>query len=939
MKKILVVLMAFLVTASWTVSAQNLNAPINPDPNVRVGKLENGMTYYLRANGKPEKRIEYRLAVNAGSMQENEDQLGLAHFTEHMAFNGMEGYPGNEVISELQKIGVAFGSGINAYTSFDETVYMLQVPSDDPKYVQMGIDVLYGWATALLMDHEEIDSERGIITEEYRMGLGASDRMRKEWFPVVFHNSRYANRLPIGTLDIIQNFKYQTIKDFYRDWYRPDLQAIIIIGDINVDKMEAQVKEKFGKIKPVANPRAKINYPVEGNKEPLAIVCTDKEASGSSVMLIRKFPHFSMKTEGDFRKGMMHSLYSLMIGSRYNEMQQDPKTPFLGAAAGYGELIGTVDCYMSQASCKEGKVAESIKILMQEDYRILKHGFLDSELKRAKEELLNAYETAAKEVDKTESARFANEYVSHYLHNDPIPGAKREFNLAKKHIESITAEEISALAKQWITLDNFVGVVMAQEKEGVNILTKEELLAIMKNTELANVGPYVDTYKEQEIVYKETLTAGKVTEQQTIADIDAKVLTLSNGIKVYLKKTNFKNDEILFRAQSKGGFSLYGVDDIISASFASDLVDRAGIGELDYASLMKKMKGKKAGVTPYISLLSEGLQGSTAPKDMDFFFQYLNAFFTAPRHDATTYDLVINETVEQVNSIQANPQYQFIGKFIASLTQDDPYKRTALNYTEEYIKSANYERAFAIYKERFANPADFDYVFVGNFDEAELIAMIELYLGSLKTTTARENFRGSVVKDFPTSKIEDVIYAGMDEQSWVGIGFSKEYPWSLTNNMLVSQIGDALDIEVMEIIREEMGGVYSPMLQMSSSKDPKSSYNLIIMFSCSPDNTDKLSNAVLDILTKFQKNGPKAETLTKVKEQMIRKNQTNLESNNYWASYITGKLYNGEDFSSIKTFNDRVNAVTNADIINFMKQYFDVNNYVKTYLYPEAMKK
>lgn len=937
MKKILLLAVACIMTFSWTATAQKPDSPINPDPNVRIGKLENGITYYLRANNKPEKRIEFRLAVNAGSNQENDDQQGLAHFVEHMGFNGIEGYPGNDLVGELQKIGVAFGADINAYTSFDETVYMVQLPSDDDKYLTMGLDILYGWAHGMTFDDEEIDAERGVITEEYRVGLGADDRMRKKWFPVVLSNSRYADRSPIGKLDIIQNFKYQTIKDFYTDWYRPDLQAVIIVGDINVDKMEQAIKNKFGSIKPLQNPREKIMYPIANNTQPLAVVATDKEAMGNQVLLIRKFPHFTMKTVADFQTTLTHQLYNIMINSRLNELEQDAQSPFLGAYTGYGNLIGAVDCYMSQAASKENRIDEAIAALLREDYRVLKHGFVQTELDRAKEELLSSYEIAANEVDKTESATFASQYIANYLHHDPIPGAKREYNLAKNLVKNIKLEDINALAKKWVSPESIVAVVLAPEKEGIKVPTEAEVLAIVKDPKLAEVEPYVDTYREQEIVEKESLTPGKITAVKDLPEVNAKEVTLNNGIKVVLKKTDFKNDEILFSAQSKGGASLYDVKDLPSVSLAADLVDRAGISELDFASLTKKMKGKTAGIIPFISTLSEGFSGSTAPKDLEFFMQYLHAFFASPRHDPSVYDLVTSEYMEQIKMLQANPMYKFFGMFMGEMTQNDPYQLSELNYTEDYIKSVNYERAFNIYKERFANPADFIFTFVGNFDEAQMNTMLETYLGSLKTTTGKENFRGDVLKDFPTTKTEKNIYAGVDDKSWVGLAYNKEYPWNLKNNMIISQIGEALQIEVLETIREKMGGVYSPILQLGTEKYPDPTYTLLVMFSCSPENTDKLSNAVIDILKTFQKNGPKKETLDKVKEQMIRGRENSIQTNRYWNSLISGCYYMEEGFEGVNNYAERVKEVTNQDIVDFLQKYFDPELYIKLYLYPESM--
>ena len=939
MKKLLLLLVVAIFSLGTTLMGQQLTDPIRNDPNVRIGKLSNGLTYYIRANKKPEKRVEFRLAVNAGSMQETEAQLGLAHFVEHMAFNGIEGYPGNTMISELQKLGVSFGGGINAYTSFDETVYEITMPTEDPKNVEFGMNILKGWANGLLLDDTEIDQERGIIIEEYRVGLGASDRMRKKWFPVVFNGSRYADRLPIGTLENLQTFQYQTIKDFYKEWYRPDLQAIIIVGDINVDEIEKMIKDKFESIPARTNSQPKIMYPIPGNKTPMAVVCTDPEAGGNQVMLFNKYEYFLMKNVGDFKKQMTHELYNMMLDARLSEMQQNPKTPFIGASAGYGNFIGHSDAYSSSATAKENRIEETLETILKENFRVLKYGFLETEFKRAKEEMLNNYEVAANEADKTDSYVFASAYIENYLRHSPIPGAKREYTFAKKYLQEITLEEVNDLAKNWITKENLVAVVLAPEKEGIKVPTETKILEIINNPLLENVDAYVDTYKEQELVDVAALVPGKVTSVTELKEVGAKEYILSNGIRVILKQTTFKNDEILFRAKSKGGMSLYPVADLPSLHFATQFVDRAGIGELNYTSLEKKMKGKKVGLTPSIGFESEGLDGSSTPKDLEFFFQYLNAFFTNPRFDPTVRELVISETLEQMKTIKAMPMYRFIGELLSIMTQNDPYQANLLSMNEDFVNQANYERAFAIYKERFQNPADFTFTFVGNFDEVQMIKYLELYLGSLKTTTQKENFNANADKGFPKKSIRQNVYAGSEDQSFVGIALSKPIPYTPENTMIVNQISEALQIELIEVIREEMSGVYSPMLQMEASKYPESEYITFIMFGCSPTNTDTLSNAVMDILKKFQKNGPKPETLEKVKQQMIKNRQTAMEKNNFWLSYITNRTFNDDLLNTINNYDQTVNSVTNEAIIKFMKKYVDLKHVVRIDMYPESMKK
>lgn len=941
MKKILLVVIAVALVFCCLPSTmgQKLEDNIKNDPNVKIGKLDNGMTYYIRHNAKPEGRVEFRLAVNAGSNQEDEDQRGLAHFTEHMAFNGIEGYPHNEMIDQLQKIGVIFGLGINAYTSFDETVYMITMPTDDQKNIDFGINILYGWAHGLLYDTKEIDAERGVISEEWRMGNSADDRMQKKWFPVVFTNSLYAERLPIGLIEIIQGFKPETIKRFYNDWYRPDLQAVIVVGDVDVDAIEKQIKEKFGAIPAKENARPKIIPAIENNKEPLVVVCTDKEAGGNQVMMVRKFPHKAMTTVQDYKDYMARELYNSMYESRLLEMQQNPACPAVGFQAGYSDFIGDVDAYMLVGVAKENRIDETAQFLLREDYRILKHGFLETELQRAKEAMMEQYERAAKEVEKTESSLFASEYVANYLHHDPIPGAKRELNYAKKYLQEITLEEVNALAKQWITDENFVAVVMAPEKDGVKVPTEAQMLSIIKDKSLANVEPYVDNYKEQEIIEKETLTPGKVVSKKELPEVGATEYTLSNGIKVVAKKTEFKNDEILFSALSQGGLSLYGENDIPSLVLAGDMVDRGGINEMDFTSLQKKLKGKKIGLTPNISSVSEGLSGSTSPKDLDLFCQYVNAFFTHPRRDTSAFSLVMDETREQIKMIQSQPMYKFIGTFIGEMYCNDPYMGNPLTFNEEFLSKVNYDRAFTLYQERFANPADFTFFFTGNFNEDTLVNMMETYFASMSTTGKKEQFRADAFKKFPTESTQKELFFGADDAaSWIGYAFCEPIEWNNQNELMVDVINQALEIEALEIIREKLGGTYSPMVQAVAQKYPTPTMRSFVLFSCDPKRVDKLGEASLKIFQNFCKKGPKQTTLDKVKEQMLRSAEEDRQTNNFWHSYIASQYLYNDDLNEVNTLKQDLEKITVAEIVSFMQKNFKTNHYIRVAMYPESGK-
>ncbi|MBO6079985.1 MAG: insulinase family protein [Bacteroidales bacterium] len=942
MKKVLLFIAA--VFCALAVFAQkgdlNLNDPIKADPNVVIGKLDNGLTYYIRKNSYPKDRVEFRLAVNAGSNQENDNQQGLAHFTEHMAFNGIEGFPSNSVVDHLRSKGVVFGADLNAYTSFDETVYMIPMPLDDPGNIDLGLKILRGWAAGLLYDNKEIDEERGVIIEEYRLGLGADDRMRKEYWPILMAGSRYADRMPIGKLDILQTFDYQVIKDFYHDWYRPDLQAVIVVGDIDVKVVEEKIKTMFGNIPARQNPRKKETYGIAPNKEPLVAVCTDKEATGSQVELIRKHKHTAMKTIGDFREQLCIDLYNAMFDARLEEMTQDPKCPFIGAGAGYGDFIGNTDAYASMAMAKENRIPDALRVLIQEDYRVLKYGFLQTELDRAKEELLERYDKAAKEADKTESARFASQYINNFLRQDPIPGAKRENTYAKKLIEGITLDEVNALAKDWVTEDNMVAIITAPDKEGVSVPTKDEILNILKDKSLSNVQPYVDTYKDQEILEKSTLKPGKITSVEKIDAVGAEKWTLSNGITVYLKKTDYKNDEILFSASSKGGKTLYPVKDLASADFAADIIDRGGIAGLDYNSLMKKMKGKNAGVSPEIGLLSESFSGSSSPKDLEFFFQYLNAFFTNPRIDPNAYELVMQETKEQLKMITAQPMYQFLGKLIDAAYNYDPYMKQMFSYDEEYLNQVNFDRAVQIYKERFANPADFNFFFVGNYDEKEMKELVEQYLGSMKTDPAKKESRNlSVLKPRPDKATTQTVYAGTEEQGWMGMFITNPIDWSYRNSIIADMIGEALDIQFVRIVREKMGDVYSPMVNMSASKLPYPEMTLMILLGCDPVKTDKLADASLKILNDFKAKGPDKKTMELVKKQMISTRAKNIQTNRFWLSYISGKVNQDEPIIAPSEYDNIVNSITKKDMVEFMKKYFKPEIYTRADMHPTTMQK
>jgi len=927
-----ILIFGFLFTNVFSQSL-DLNAPLPVDPKVRIGKLDNGMMYYIRQNKKPEKRVELRLVTNTGSVMETDLQQGLAHFCEHMCFNGTTHFPKNELVNYLQKIGVRFGADINAYTSFDETVYMLQIPTDKEGMLESGYQVIEDWAHNVTFDDKEIDAERGVITEEWRLGLGAQDRMMKKFFPIIFKDSKYADRVPIGKIDIIKNFKHETIREFYRDWYRPDLQAVVVVGDVNLDSAEARIKFHFNGIKNPATEKERTVYKLVDNKEPLIAITTDKEATENSVALFYKHPHTVKKTLGDFKEYLMEQLYNGMLNARLNELTQKPDAPFVGANTSYGRFLSrSSDAYSSEVSAKENMIDKALLVVLQENERVKAFGFLKTEFDRQKEEMLSNFEKAAKEADKSESANFCSEYVDNFLSKEPIPGVKNELKYLKKLLPEIKLEDINALAKKWITEDNMALVVSAPEKDGVKVPTKEDILNVIKNSKTTKLEPYVDSFKDEPFL-TETLKGSKVVATKENKEVGFTELTLANGIQVILKPTDYKNDEILVSAYSPGGISLYPDKDYISAKFASTIIDQSGIGNFDNIQLEKKLKGKIVQVSPSISEIQEGITGSSTPNDFETLLQLTYLYFKSPRKDTSAFNTFISQTKNQLKFVKANPQYTFY---------DTLYKvaypnasRMILIPTQEQLDKVNLDVLYNIYKDRFADASDFKFFFVGNFAVDTLIPMIEKYIGSLPATNRKETWK-DVSPKFATGIKDIEVKKGTDPQSMVGILMSGDIDYNDKNFLGVRVLNEVLEIKLIEVIREEMSGVYSPQAQITMSKYPKADYDLMVMFGCGPKNANKLTKAVFKIMKNIQKNGPTQVDLDKAKETIIRERETNLKKNNYWLSKIQQSYFLGEDINQMMSFETRLKALTLDDIKTLAAKIFTFNDhYVRVVLVPE----
>ena len=945
MKKILLILFALLVTAGvafaqTTKKESDLSAKVPVDKKVRIGKLDNGLTYYIRANKKPENRVQFRLVTNAGSVLEDDDQQGLAHFCEHMAFNGTKHYKGNEMISELQKNGIEFGRGINAWTAFDETVYYVDLPSDKPEMVEMGFKILDGWAGKLLFTPSEIEHERGVILEEWRMGLGAQDRLRKATWPIMLKGSRYADRLPIGLEDVIRNFKRETIVRFYEDWYRPDMQAVIIVGDIDVDQMEAKVKQYFESYAKRDNPRPRPVYNIPNNKEPLVAIATDKEATNATLMFFWKHPKAPQGTIGDYRASVVRSLINRMLSDRFRELGEKANAPFVMADAGYEGFLGrSCDAFQAYAMPKENKIEDATEMLLLELMRADQHGFLSTELERQKEEMLTNYKRMAKEASKTENVRFAQEYTDNFLEGEVIPGIMQEYKYVQEFLPTITVDEVNKLISQWITDENFVFYLTAPDQQGYRVPDQKTILDIYNRSKQAKTTPWVDNFKDEPFFTKQLPSVQpKVTKVNNALGYTE--YTCPNGVRFVVKKTDYKKDQIMLRSFGYGGTSLYSDAECYLAQNAATFIDDAGIAQFNSTQLQKLLKGKTVGLSPNIAETTQGFSGSCSPDDFEFMLQYLYLFFDSPRKDKESFDKNIDQTLNQIKFLGENPQYVFIKKFYETAYPNNP--RQIIIPTEQDIKRLNLDRMYSIYRERFNDASAQTYFFVGNISD-DHISLIAKYLGNLP---ANGKQRGEKFVNHPDHYISgnarETVYKGSDNQGMLIVyGQVEGFDTNYHNRLVVSELSDAMTITALEVIREKMGGTYSPSVNIDYEIIPDQKVTWMFYIACDPDKVQVIEESINKLIDQYIKKGPDKKTLAKVQEQMINQRQTGMQENSYWMGQIYSSYYLNEnrDFNGdIDQYSALVKKVTAKEVKAMAAKVFNRNNYVVTILKPEHKK-
>ncbi len=916
--------------AAFDAKTASLETRLPLDGLIRTGKLDNGLTYFIRKNGQPEKRAELRLAVNAGAILEDDDQRGLAHFLEHMAFNGTRDLPKHELVDYLQRIGMRFGADLNAFTAFDETVYMLTVPTDDPALLDKSLVILENWADGVSFDAEEIDKEKGVVVEEWRLGRGAFQRTFDKVLPLLFQGSRYADRLPIGTKESIESANRDKLMRFYRDWYRPDLMAVVVVGDFDPAAIEARVRQIFGKI-PKREGKKLPAYPIPGHKETLVSLVQDAELPMTQVGINFKHPASSEGAVGDYRRGLVEQLYHAMLNARLTEIAQSPDPPFMMARSNDGDFVRPMVVYSLDAIVRDGQALAGMEALLREVERVDRHGFTATELARAKTDLLRGFEQAVKERDKAPSQPLADEYVRHFLEGEPAPGIEREAEMAQRFVPEISLDEVNRLGQKWITADNRLITVSGPAKADAPLPTREQVLALFDQTGKSEIAAYVDQVRDEPLVATPP-AGGAVVATEEIAELGLYDWKLANGVRVLLKPTDFQNDEILFSAFSPGGSSLFSDADFPSGTWAVQALAQGGLGQFKATELDKQLAGKVAEARPFIGELDEGLQGQASPQDLETLLQLIYLNFTAPRLDPVSFKNFHDRTANFLANRANLPQAVFQDAMTKALWNNHPRRQPP---TLEALAKVTPEGVLATYKDRFADASDFTFVFVGNFDPAKIKPLIERWLGGLPSTGRKETWKDLGLR-FPAKSETFRFKKGVDPKSAVQLLYGGEAPFSREQVYVMDSLVDALQIELTDLIREEMGAAYGVNVNGGLQQKPVGTYQVAIRLQCSPAEVDKVVAAIRGKVEEFRQKGVNAALLDKVKVMQRREREVNLRENQFWAGVIENYYATGLDPRLILKHEELIGGLTVESLKAAAQRYLDPNRSVLGVLDPEA---
>jgi zinc protease len=923
-------LLGLLVLVPAIGFSQDLSAPLPLDPAIRSGTLPNGLTYFIRQNGRPEKRALLRLAVKAGSMDEAEDQRGLAHMLEHMAFNGSTHFKPGELVSYLESIGARFGPHVNAYTSFDETVYMLDVPTDRPGTLTRGFEALSDFAGGITLDTAEIDRERGVVIEEWRGRLGAGTRMQQPQLEALFGDSRYVNRLPIGTPEVLKSFPAERLRQFYRDHYRPGRMAVIVVGDIDPAEIEKQIGQHFASLQPGGAPRTV--YPIPEHAETRYVSVSDVEAQGSSVSVTHKAPLQPLRTAGDYRQTLVRSLLHQMLNARFAEIARQPDAPFLRASSGDETLGLTIEAASVSARVNDGGAEQGLQSLGQEIARVRQHGFGEAELDRAKRSAIASYERAYNERDTTESGGYASELLRHYLSDEAAPGIEVELDLVRRFLPTIGVEEIGALARDLFSERNRVVIAAAPQKAGIAAVTEPAMRDALTAGTSATVTAWRDEIGGRELISSKP-APGKVASRREIAEIGVTVLKLSNGVEVWLKPTDFRNDQIVFSSYARGGLSLVAPADYMSASLATSLVGIAGVGGFTPVDLGKLLAGRIASASAYVSSYSQGVTGSGTPKDLEVALQLAYLHFTAPNDNREAFEL-LKRRLEASLANQAQSPGAVYGERVRRVNTLDHYTARALRV--EDLGKLDPDKMLSFYKDLFANAANFTFFFVGSFTVDQVTPLVEQYLGSLPSRGSPDSRKADMRLEFPSSVVRETVTKGQEPRSQTVITFFADTGLDELETHRVQAATEVLEKRLRDILREQLGGTYSVGVNYSNTS-PQPGYGVTsVQFGSAPENVESLTAAVMAEIDRLRREGPTAEDVRAVKEAEKNDLQTAMRQNGYWLNSLQTLHVLGRDPTGILRRGERADSLTQENVHAALRKYFPSERHTEVTLMPEV---
>lgn len=911
------------------------SSPLRFDSAVTRGVLPNGLRYYIRANHEPRQRAELRLVVNAGSVLEEQDQRGVAHVVEHMAFRGTRSFPGQAITNYLESVGMRFGADLNARTSFDETVYQLTLPTDSDGVLagvlERGFQIMAEWASAVSFDSTQIERERPVVIEEWRLGLGAASRIRDRQLPVIFAGSRYATRLPIGDRVVLGSYSAATLRRFYETWYRPDLMAVIAVGDFDPASVERVIRSRFGTLRNPAREQPRPTFTVPPNDTTLIAVATDREAPISGATVLYKRPADPHLTVGAFRELVVGLLYNSMLNERLYELSRTADPPFLGASSADGPLVRSVEAYTLSAAVKDNGVDRGLRAVLGEASRVERLGFAPSELDRAKRDMLRGLEQSVAEREKTASRVYAEQYVTAFTTGNPDVSVTDEYALAQALLPGITLNDVNRLAGARITRDNRVILATAPDRPGVTAPTPAALLADVAAAAVAPVIAYTDSGANVPLVDRPP-TAGRVVSERTVPEVGVTEWTLSNGVRVLLKPTDFKADQVMLRAYASGGSSLVPDSLATRAAGASFIVSTGGAGKLSAVNLQKALAGRAVELSALIADTEQGFSGSASPRDVESLLQLVYLYFTQPRVDTAAFNALRVSLRSVVANESSSPDAAFRDSVTSVLTRAAPRAR---DLTAAQLDSVDIGASLAAYRARFADASGFTFVLVGNITPATLRPLVERWLGALPSAGKREMWRDLGIRP-PAGVVQRVVRKGSESRSRAEIAFTGPLEYTRRNVFILGALRDVLDLKLRERVREQLGGSYGVQISARSGRIPTPLYSVTVDFTAAPDRLDSLVNTVFAEIDSLRRTDVAPSYVQRVREADRRQRETSLRSNGFWLRAISSYDQAGWPLTDILGYDAMVQQLDPAMIRAAAIQYLKPDRYVRVSLFPEA---